>query len=578
MVFNNLEPDINTTCKKRISYLMIGIFIIGLLLTFKLFKISVIEHSHYTALAQSQRSVKKQVYPKRGEILVHDNSENKLFAIATSEEKYSINVVPKNVKDKSAIAKALASNLNLDEKEIFDKINNDKLYVPAIAHRVSLEIAEKIQSLNLIGILVMPEDSRIYPENNLVSHILGFVNLEGEGNYGIEGYYNSELKGYGGIITGEKDALGSLISLDDNSDAVSDGSDLVLTIEHNVQFMAEQKLRQSIEKYQADAGSIIIMNPKTGAILAMAGNRGFDPNKFNEVAKEDQGNFLNPTISNVWEPGSVMKPLIMAMAINEGKIEPDTEEVFSNMTVVQGYEIHTAQDKAFGRETMTQCLENSDNVCMIWVADKLGNETMHKYLESFGFTGKTGVDLTGETSGSVAKLKDWRDISRATMSFGQGISATPLQVLTAISSIANGGSLMKPHVVEKIIKNDGSEIISTEKKVAEVLSIETSAKLKAMMVSVVERGHGKKAGVTGYSVAGKTGTAQVPKPEGGYYEDQHVGSFVGFFPADNPQFAMLVKLDNPKNVEWAESSAAPTFGEMAKYLLNYYEIPPTKTQ
>lgn len=578
MGFANSSNAIDGICAKRVSYLMIGIFIIAALLTIKLFKISVIEGSHYRALAQSQRSIKKQVFAKRGKILVHDNSENKLFTLATSEEKYSINVVPKNVKDRHQVAKELSSILGLDEKETFEKINNDKLYVPPLKHRVDLDTAEKIQNLDLIGVLILPEDSRIYPENNLAAHILGFVNLESEGNYGIEGYYNDELKGFGGIVIGEKDALGQLISLDETANAVSDGSDLVLTVEHNVQFMAEQKLQGAISKYQADSGSIIIMDPKTGSILAMAGDKTYDPNKFNEVPKENQSVFLNPTISNVWEPGSVMKPLIMAMAVNEGKVEPDTEEVFSNMTVVQGYEIHTAQDKAFGRETMTGCLENSDNVCMVWVADKLGNETMYKYLESFGFIKKTGVDLVGETIGSVLKLKDWRDINRATISFGQGVSATPLQLLTAISAIANNGIMMQPHVVEKIIKNSGQEITTQSKKVAEVITPETAAKIKGMMVSVVERGHGKKAGVPGYSVAGKTGTAQVPKPEGGYDENQHVGSFAGFFPADNPQFAMLVKLDNPKNVEWAESSAAPTFGEMARYLLSYYEIPPTKSE
>lgn len=562
----------------RLSYLMIGIFFIGSILILKLFKISVIDFSHYQALAEEQRMVTKQVYGHRGDILVKDISEDQYVKLATNQEKYSINVVPKNVKDYRLVSKELANILGLKENEIFDAINNNKLYLPPIKRKVEAEIAEKIASLNLDGVLILPEEVRIYPENNLASHILGFVNQDGEGKYGVEGYYNDEIKAYSGIITGEKDAIGELLSLDAVNKAVQDGTDVVLSIEHNVQFIVEQKLQKAIEKYGADSGSIIIMNPKTGAIIAMASNNSFDPNKYNEVAKENQNVFLNTNITNIWEPGSIIKPLIMAMAINEGKIEPDTEETFSNMTVVQGYEIHTAQDKAFGKETMTQCLENSDNVCLVWVGDKLGNDIMYQYFESFGFGTKTGVDLSGETTGNLLTLKSWRDIYRATMSFGQGISATPLQLLTAISAIANNGVLVKPYMVEKMIKYDDSETSTETKNVREVMKPETAAKVKAMMVSVVERGHGKKAGVQGYSVAGKTGTAQVPNPEGGYYDDQHIGSFAGFFPADDPKFAMLVKLDNPKNVDWAESSAAPTFGEIAAYLLEYYEIPPTKSQ
>jgi cell division protein FtsI/penicillin-binding protein 2 len=578
MEYAKSNYDLSEFSLKRISYLMIGIFFVGAILFCKLFQTSVIEYPKYKLVADSQRTVKKQVYAKRGEIFAQDNAEGELYKLATGDEKYSISVVPKNVKDKQLVAKDLAFNLSLDEKDIFDKINNNKLYVPPILHRADADLTSKIEELNLIGVLITPEDSRVYPENNLASHVLGFVNMEGEGKYGIEGYYNKELKGSNGIIEGEKDALGDLITLDSLNNLVNNGDDLVLTIDHNVQFVAEQKLAQAIEKYSADSGSIIVMNPKTGAILAMTGNKNFNPNKFNEVKKEDQGSFLNPTISDVWEPGSIIKPITMAMAINEGKIEPDTTGDFSNMIKIGKYEIHTAQDKAFGHETMTQCLENSDNVCLSWVADQLGNESMNNYLDLFGFSKKTGIDVSGETTGFIPNLKDWRDINRATISFGQGISTTPLQMLTAISAIANDGKLMKPYLVDKIINGNDQEIVTNASVVREAIKKETADKVKAMMVSVVELGHGKKAKVEGYSVAGKTGTAQVPDPNGGYYTDRHVGSFAGFFPADNPQFSMIVKLDNPKNVDWAEASAAPVFGEMASYLLGYYEIAPTQNQ
>jgi cell division protein FtsI/penicillin-binding protein 2 len=216
---------------------------------------------------------------------------------------------------------------------------------------------------------------------------------------------------------------------------------------------------------------------------------------------------------------------------------------------------------------------------MVWISDQLGNDTMYKYFVDFGFGKKTGIDLSGETSGSILDITKWRDITRATTSFGQGISVTPLQVLMATSVIANNGKLMKPYVVDKMIRSEEGEVKTKPEEINQVISEETAQKLTGMMISVVVNGHGKKAAVQGYKVAGKTGTAQVPKPPsegGGYYEDRHIGSFAGFFPADNPKFVMIVRLDNPKNTEWAESSAAPTFGEIAKWLLDYYQIPPSE--
>lgn len=571
------KNDFNSHINKRLSYLMIVIFLLSFVLLVKLFSKSVIEHKNYQALAKSQYMVKREIPARRGKIFAQDFASKQNFPLAINVEKYAVSVVPKNVSNKSKVAQELAKVLEMDEKEIFNKINNDKLYIPPLKKRLEKELAEKIVSLNLTGVIIIEEDIRFYPEKNLASQVLGFVNAEGEGKYGLEGYYNEELIGHSGIVEAEKDTFGRFISTD-TSQIAQNGSDLILSIEHNLQFITEQKLREAMEKYQAEDGSITIINPKTGAILAMANAKDFDPNKFNEVPQDMQNLYMNPVISSVWEPGSIFKPLIMSIAINEGKVQPDSEEVFSNMTVVQGYEIHTAQDKSFGKETMTQCLENSDNVCMVWVANKLENNTIYKYLRDFGVGVKSDIDLDTETTGYLLDQKKWKDINRATISFGQGVSLTPLQALMAISAIANDGRLLKPHLVDKIIKFNNEEIEIQPKIIKEVLSTETAAKLRAMMVSVVENGHGKKAKVKGYKIAGKTGTAQVPNPEGGYFEDQHIGSFVGFFPADNPQFAMLVKFDKPKNVEWAESSAAPVFGDIAAWILNYYQIPPTELE
>lgn len=272
-----------------------------------------------------------------------------------------------------------------------------------------------------------------------------------------------------------------------------------------------------------------------------------------------------------------MKPMIVASGLDAQKIKPDDEIQSSNVVVVSGYEIHTAQDKNFGRQNITRVLENSDNVAMVEIANRIGNDTLHKYLTDFNFGLPLNIDLEGETTGQLLPLRQWRDINRATIAFGQGISATPLQILAAYQAIGNRGLLMRPKLVEKIIRQDGSEVQVEPKVVRQVVAPEIAAQIRQMLISVVENGHGKKAKVKGYKIGGKTGTAQIPKADGGGYEENaHIGSFVGLVPAEEPRFVMLVKFDRPQNVEFAESSAAPTFGKMAEWLLNYYQIPPTE--
>jgi len=538
-------------------------------ITFRLFQTQIIEYKNYLVLAQKQHKITEEIPARRGKIL--DKNGN---ILATDLEKYMVTAVPKNVKDAKSTAQKLAPLLEMPEKEIWAKISGNALYIPPLKHKIEPEIAQKIEDMKLAGILVAPENVRFYPEGNLASHILGFVDAEREGRYGLEGYFNEILKGFKGELSSEKDARGRPINVEKMTKA-QQGATIITTLDRDIQFYIEQKLEEGKEKYQADGGSIIVMQPKTGEILAMAGWPTFDPNKFNEIKKEDVAIFQNPAISLAWEPGSIFKPIVMSAAIDKGKVEPDTEDVFSNMVVVQGYEIQTAQDRAFGRETMTQVLENSDNVAMVWVSEKMENQELYQYLENYGFGKKTGLELDTEETGFLRPLNQWRPVNKATMAFGQGISLTPLQMIAGLATLANQGKLLKPKIIDKIIYSDGKEDEMKTEQIREVISAETAEKLTGMMVSVVERGHGKKAQVEGYKVAGKTGTAQVPNPAGGYYEDRHIGSFGGFFPAENPEIVMLIRLDNPKNVEFAESSAAPLFGEIAKWLVNYLKIAPS---
>lgn len=563
--------------QKRISLLVGAVFLICLCLGYRLFDKTILEHSKYQALADNQHMVKRAVDSHRGKIFASDKKSDNPTKLAINIEEYILNIVPKNVIDKQETAKALSEIIDISETEIFDQINNDKLYVPPIKRRLNYQTAQKIIDLKLSGVLITPEDSRFYPEQMLASYILGFVNFDGQGKYGVEGFYDSELKGSAGAISGMKDTKGQIISVNSLSEGTN-GADIYLTIDSNVQYMVEKAAREAKDKYQADSISILITNPTTGAIYAMGADTGYDPNKFNEVAKDNgQNAFNNPLISNAWEPGSIFKSIVMASAIDAGKVQPDTEGVFSNMTVVQGHEIHTAEDKAFGKETMTQVLENSDNVAMVWVADQLGNDEMSKYLQKFGLGVKSNIDLSAEASGNLPDVKQWRDINRATISFGQGVATTPLQIAMAYSAIVNGGKLLKPYVVDKIALADGREI-KTEAKILNdnVISQDTSSKLKEMLISVVERGHSKKAKMDGYLVGGKTGTAQIADASGGYKENEYNHSFAGFFPANDPQFVIVVRVDNPKTAKYAESTAVPVFAELAKWLVGYYDILPSQ--
>lgn len=558
----------NQGWRKRIQVLTIIFLVITFGLGYRLFQKQILEHASYLALAENQYIVKKDLPAVRGKIYFSD-----MFPAATNSRLYQVIAAPRQIKDKNEIASQLAPLLGIPAKEIFENINNDKYYVPPLKHRLTEEEGQKIADLKLKGITIIPESIRLYPEGQLASQVMGFVDAGGEGQYGLEGYYNNELKGIGGEVYGEKDTKGRLFDVASQLEP-RNGSDFILTVNHDIQYKAEAVLADAVKKYEADSGTLLISEPKTGKILAMANVPTYDPNNFNKVPREEQQVFNNDAINNAWEPGSVFKPLIMAAAINEGKVEPDTEGVFSNMVVVNGYEIHTSTDQAYGRETMTQVLENSDNVAMVWVSEQLGKDSMYKYLKDFGFGRKSGIELDTENPGEVKDQKTWSDALRATTAFGQGLTVTPTQILNAISSIANGGVLMQPYVVDKIIDYAGKEDQRKPKEVNRVLKEDTAKKLIEMMVSVVENGHGKKAAVAGYKIAGKTGTAQVPKPGGGYYTDRHIGSFAGFAPADDPKFAIIVRLNNPKNVEWAESSAAPTFGEMADWLFKYFGVQP----
>jgi cell division protein FtsI/penicillin-binding protein 2 len=560
----------NNFNQKRINLLLGCFAIIASLLCWRLFEKQVVEHSDYVAKAESQYTTKKLLPAERGKIYSSDK-----MLLAANSRLYDLVVVPRQIPtaEKLEIAKKLAEFAGKTELEVYNLINNDKYYIVPLKKRMTEEEGQKITELKLKGVSAVAESLRSYPQGQLASQILGFVDNSGTGRYGLEGFYNDELKGVGGQIFGSSDTKGRLFNINSKSEA-KNGSDFYLTIDSNIQYQAEQILASSVEKYMSDSGTMIVCEAATGKILAMANYPTFDPNEYNKVT--DQSLFNDPAINNAYEPGSIFKPLIVAAAIDKGLVQPDTKHTFGSSVKVDSFTIRTSTGQAYGEETMTQVLENSDNVAMVWLSDLLQRDGMYKYIKDFGFGRKTGIELAGESTGSVSLPNKWSNAQLATISFGQGITTTPLQILMATNAIANQGKLMQPYIVEKVVNTNGEEKKTQAKEVMQVMREDTAKKVGEMMVSVVVNGHGKKAAVTGYRVAGKTGTAQVPSPGGGYYADRHIGSFAGFAPVDNPRFSMIVRLNNPKNVDWAESSAAPTFGEMAKWMLDYLAVVPTE--
>lgn len=552
---------------------MLVFLLLTLILIARLFQKQIVEGKIYAAEARSQQQFSKVELAQRGKIYFHDSADDlsKSYAMAYDIKSFSLYVIPKNIIDKKEVASKLSSFADKSELELYETINCDKVYLPAIKSGLTYDQADEIEGLDLPGVYVLPEYKRYYPEGDFSAQLLGFVDAEGNGKYGFEGFYDKELKGSSGKVVGEKDTLGRVISLL-SEETPKDGTSYLLSIDRSVNFYMQKTLKKALEDYQAESGLAVAVDIKTGNIIGMTSNPSFDPNNYAEYANNNQSElFKNPIISNAYEPGSIFKPIIVASGLDSGKITPDSAGDFGASVNIQGFTIHTAEDKAFGHENIADILKHSDNVGMVWVGEQIGSQIIYDYIKKFGFSEKTGIDLSGEGLGIIQPLKDWHDIGRATISFGQGISVTPIQIVMAYAAIANDGVMMRPRVVEKIINYDGKVSEPKPTEVGRVLSEQTVKDLTSMLTGVVEEGYGKKAGVPGFWVAGKTGTAQIADPETGkYMEGIFNHSFAGFAPADNPRFALLVRLDKPKNARFAESSAAPVFGDIASYLLNYY--------
>ncbi|HUT96052.1 MAG TPA: penicillin-binding protein 2 [Candidatus Paceibacterota bacterium] len=555
----------------RFYILIFVIFFCFSAVTFRLFTLQILKHSSYESRAIEQQQTTKKILPKRGEIILQDE-----YLVAINKDFYKVYAVPKDILEKEETAELLSPLLGIDAEKIKERIYKDNDPYEPLKSKVDEYTIKEIKNLNLEGIYFETEPKRYFPSDELACHLLGFVRQneeeESEGQYGIEESYNEYLSGKIGVAIVERDSKGQLITV--NKEIIKkaeDGADLVLTVDSNIQFFAEQKLKEYIDKFHSTGGTIIVMDVKTGAIKAMANWPKFNPNEYGSV--ENISVFANSAIHDLYEPGSVFKAITMAGALDKGVVNPQTTYNDKGKVEISGHVIENALQKGEGIQTMTQVLEKSLNTGAVFAQQKLGKSAFKEYVEKFGFANKTGIDLNGEVNGNISNLKTNRDLEFATASFGQGIAITPLQIVVAFGAIANDGVLMKPYVVDKIIKKDKEETIEPQ-EVRRVISSETTSRLTAILVSVVENGHTERAGVDGYSIAAKTGTAQIP--EKGGYSEETIHTVAGFFPAFEARFSMIVKLDKPIGARFAESTAAPLFGEITKYILNYYGIPPSE--
>lgn len=508
-----------------------------------------------------------------------------LAGVAEVEDSEGFESVDDEIPDEEPAAEESGPEGNEEEKQneitlLIERFSKEEDPYEPVVRGIDEDTLEEILALGIEGIDYVLEDGRSYPEQNLGGHIFGFIGTLEDGskigNYGIEGYFNEFLAGENGFLDTQTDISGRWIGVGTrNFQPAKDGGDILLTIDRTVQYIACQKLKEGVEAYQADGGSLVIVEPKSGRVMAMCNAPEFNPNAYNEV--EDISVYNNRAIFEAYEPGSVFKPLVMSAALDQGAVTPTT--LFHDLGEVQieEYTIRNSDLKAHGLVTMTEVLKESLNTGMIHVMRQMGGKTMLSYIENFGFGELTGVELNTESPGTINSLYKDHDLYYATASYGQGITVTPIQLAMAYAAVANGGELMKPYIVEEKRRPDGQVEKTRPQTIRRVISSKTATTIGAMMVSVVEEGHATHAAVPGYYIAGKTGTAQVAKQgSAGYQAGVTKATFAGFGPVEDPVFAMVVMLDHPRTSPWASDTAAPVFGEIADFLLHYLEVAPRR--
>ena len=556
------------------------VLIFVFILIAKLFLVQVVHRNSYAEQANHQYATPSSNIFERGTVFFQNKTEE-LVSGAVQTDGFKVAINPSEIINVEDTYQKLSEKTTIDHTDFLIKAGNKKDTYAEVAHRLSKEQADAISALKIPGVYIYQEKWRFYPGNNLASQSLGFVAYKGNdltGVYGLERQYNN-------VLSAPQDSLYINFFAEVFSDIKKnlstnevEGGDLVTTLEPSVQNFLETKLQEVKDKYQADSIGGIIMNPRDGSIYALSVKPDFDLNNFSKVT--NASTFSNPLVENVFEFGSVVKPLVMAGALDLGILTPQTTYNDKGSVIVDKKVISNFDKKARGPgTTMQEVLTQSLNTGMVFVSEKLGHENERNYLLSYDIGQKTGIDLPNETSGLISNiLKSPRDLEYANAAFGQGIALTPMEIIRALASLSNGGNLVVPHLVSAIKYDDGTKKEITYPTTRAKISEKTSEEITGMLVTVMDQSFDKLSpGIEKYSIAVKTGTAQVANPtEGGYYADRHNHSFIGYFPAYDPKFIIFLYAINPKGTPYASTTWANPFIDISKFLINYYEIPPDR--
>jgi cell division protein FtsI/penicillin-binding protein 2 len=550
----------------------------ALVVTGRLVQLQIIDHQRYAAEARITHVSEETISDRRGALLDRNG-----YPLAGSEDAFDV-MVEKRAWDDPAEATAAATAISSvtlgPPEEILSIVDTAEIFEIAVARGLTYEQAEAIRELNLAGVRLFESSRRVYPEGNLAAQLLGFVGRDNVGLTGLEIDLEGILGGAKGTVTFERDGLGNQLALGKRQEvAPQPGANVVLTIDRYIQRLAEKELDAVIKKHEATGGTIIVVQPKTGEILAMASRPTADVTQPDLSDESKLALFRNRAITDTYEPGSVFKLVTMATALDLGEVGPYTPWYDEGVYSANGWSIRNWDFSRNGDQSVTQILSKSLNTGAAWLANLAGEERFYQYVDRFGFGKPTGVGLSGEVAGRVRTPEsdpdNWRSVDLATNSFGQGISVTPLQIAMAVAAIANDGMAMKPQIVREIAYPGQRQAVLPE-AAGQVISPETARTLREMMGVVVEGIHPVFLDVHGYRVGGKTGTANLITDSGGYKPDTYISSFVGVAPLDDPVLAVLVKIDEPKGVPWGTVVAAPAFGRIVQAALAYMNIPPTE--
>ena len=529
--------------------------------------LQILKHDEYSRLAENQHAKTVPLRPKRGPILDRGGQ-----ALAVSSRADTLYVTPAKVEDAPRLAARLAPILGEPARDLVRRLTVAKKFAP-VRRRLTPDIARAVRDLKDPSLALVEDSLRLYPNRELAAQLVGFEGAEGKGLAGIEQAWDAHLAGVEGRAVVERDALGREVTgAPIVLKASVAGQGIMLTIDATIQYLAEKEVDAAWRRTRAKSAMAVAMDPRTGEILAMAIRPTYNPNAFATATDDDR---RVRAVTDPFEPGSTFKVIMAASALEEGVVRP-TDRIFGENGAITIANATIHDWKKYGWLTFTEVLQNSSNVGSIKVGLQIGRERYYKYMTAFGFGAPTNLGLPGESRGQLRPPAQWSGLSLATMSIGQEISVTAVQMIAAFSAVANGGRLMQPQIIRAVVDAQGREIRSFEPKtVRQVISPETARTLTEMMVNVVANGTGRHAAIPGYDVAGKTGTAQKMDPATKRYSRAPgVLSFVGFVPADDPRLTMIVLLDEPKNEKWGSEAAAPMFATIGREALRYLNVPP----